>query len=52
MTLGESKPQSEDKQKHLDELKKNLSVESLKILAEKSRKPGIEQKLRQFKNFI
>jgi hypothetical protein len=40
-----------DKKQHLEAIK-NLSIETLAILAEKSKKPGIEQKLKQFKNFI
>ena len=36
----------------LIELGKNLSLESLQILAEKSSKPGIEKKLKQVKAFI
>lgn len=39
------------KAKYLEELAR-LSVESLKILAEKSKKPGIEAKLKQFQNFL
>jgi hypothetical protein len=40
-----------DRARYLTELS-TLSPEALKILAEKSKKPGIEQKLKQFQNFI
>lgn len=37
---------------YLQTLAKNLSTEALAILAEKSSKPGIESKLKSFKNLI
>ncbi len=40
------------KQECLIELGKNLSLESLQILAEKSSKKDVEKKLKQFKAFI
>lgn len=42
---------SPEKAEYLAQLA-SLSVESLRILAEKSRKPGIEQKLKNFQHFI
>lgn len=40
-----------EKALYLTELS-TLSSEALEILARKSKKPGIEQKLKQFQNFI
>jgi hypothetical protein len=40
-----------EKALYLQELS-GLSVEALEILAKKSKKPGIEQKLKSFQNFI
>lgn len=40
-----------DKAAQLNDLAK-LSVEALNILAEKSKKPGIEQKLKKFRHLI
>ena len=47
-------PESEipARKQYLADLDKNLDTESLCILAEKSRKPGIGKKLKQFKNLI
>lgn len=36
----------------VQELVKNLSVDNLKLLAEKSRKPNINKKIQQYKNLI
>lgn len=41
-----------DKPDCLNELGKNLSIESLRFLATVSSKPGIEKKLEQAKMFI
>lgn len=46
-----SVPCSPDKAQYLAQIAK-LSTESLRILAEKSRKPGIESKLKTFEHFI
>lgn len=37
---------------HIQTLANNLDSESLAILAEKSKKPGIGEKLKSFKNMI
>lgn len=38
--------------KHLSDMANNLTVESLAILAEKSQKKGMDEKIKQFKNLI
>lgn len=43
--------EAQEKGKYLSDLS-NLSISTLKLLAEKSRKPGIEKKLEQYKNLI
>lgn len=40
-----------DKAEHLKLISK-LNVETLQILADKSKKPGIEQKLKMYRNLI
>lgn len=40
-----------DKAAHLQKIG-NLSVDTLKILADKAGKPGIEQKLKTYRHFI
>lgn len=42
----------EARQRALAELDKNLDTEALLILAEKSKKPGISEKLKKFQSFI
>ena len=37
---------------HLETMAKNLSLEALSILADKSRKPNIEVRLKSFKDMI
>ena len=41
-----------DVSKSLQELAKNLSVENLKLLAEKSKKPNINKKIQKYKYMI